>query len=268
MIKSRDLSQVNVPFIHIGQFGEPSREFHQPRGICIDQTSDHIYIVDRLTRNVQICTINGDYVREFGGCDLNNPDSITLLNGYAFISNSEPSFILKYSLRDYSLDSKTDNVEHPFGISSNGNEVFVCETDSNRISVFDDHLSKQRILDSVRLSWCWTIQVVDDIIHALEVCQNCILKIHSISGHLIGKVVINQDGLSFHHAYYFSIDECSNYYITDYCNYIKILNPTGALIKSIDTSTLNCFLPRGIAITKNNLIVVVFRSGFYSLLVF
>ena len=268
MINCRDLSDVLVPFVHIGQFGAPSKEFHQPRGICVDHTCDNIYIVDRSTKDVQICTINGDHVREFGGDYLNNPDSISLIDGFAFISNSEPSFILKYNLRDDSLVSKTNDVVHPFGIACNEHEVFVCETDSNRISVFNIYLTKQRILDSVQLSWCWSIQVVKDIIHALEVYKNRILRIHSVSGHLIEKVVINQDGISFHHAYYFSMDEYSNYYITDYSNYIKILNPTGELIKLIDTSTLNCFLPRGIAISKNNLIVVVFRTGFYSLLVF
>ena len=268
MKNSRDLSLVHLPFVHIGQFGEPSREFHQPRGICIDKTCDNIYIVDRLSRKVQICTINGDHVREFGGCYLNNPDSIALLGDFAFISNSEPCFVLKYSLRDYSFVSKTDCIEHPFGIACNDHEVFVCETDSNRISVFNVNLSKQRILDSVLLTWCWSIQVVNDTIHALEVYKNCILKIHAVSGHLIEKVVINQDGISFNHAYYFSIDSCSNYYITDFSNSIKILNPIGELIKFVDTSDLKCFLPRGIAISKNNLIVVVFRSGFYSLLVF
>ncbi|KAI6647768.1 NHL repeat containing protein [Oopsacas minuta] len=268
ILSSRNYKEITAPYIQLGQFGPTSKVFQKPRGLCIDPSSQLVYIVDRLTGNVQICNLNGDYIGQFGEHGLTNADSITIIGTFAFITNFDPSRIYKFSLTDFSLISETDNVVHPFGITSSDDELFVSETDCNRISVFNPSLSKKRQLDNVRLSWCWSIQIFENILFALEVFENCIVKITIDFGLLIGRIYINQDGLSFSHAYYFCMDNSSNFFITDYSNHIKILSPSGKPLSIIDTKEFDCFLPRGIAVDKNNSIVVVFRSGAYSMLVF
>eukprot|EP00800_Vazella_pourtalesii_P023707 TRINITY_DN974_c0_g1_i19.p1 TRINITY_DN974_c0_g1~~TRINITY_DN974_c0_g1_i19.p1 ORF type:complete len:282 (+),score=-12.72 TRINITY_DN974_c0_g1_i19:30-848(+) len=267
-IKSRNFSEICEPIIKIGNFGLTSKEFYRPRGICIDPSSELLYVIDTLSGNVHVCSLNGDYIQQFGDDCLHNADSITIMGRFAYITNYNPSRIFKFRLMDYLLISHTEDVIHPFGISSIDDEIFVCETDSNRISVFDTMLSKKRQLDKVRLSWCWSIEVLRDILYALEVFQNCIVRIDKDSGALLDRVIINKDGLSLSHAYYFCMDHNSNFFITDYSNHIKILNSSGELLKTIRTEIFDSFLPRGIAVDKNNLIVVVFRSGAYSLLIF
>ena len=266
--KLRNFGEIYEPIIKIGHFGPSSKEFYRPRGICIDPYTELLYIVDTLSGNVHICSLNGDYIQQFGEDSLNNADSITIMGKFAYVTNSNPSRISKFCLMDYSLISQTEDVVHPFGISSIDGELFVCETDCNRISVFDTMLLKKRQLDKVRLSWCWSIQVLGNILYALEVFQNCIVRIDKYSGALLDRVIINKDGFSFSHAYYFCMDQNSNFFITDYSNQIKILNSSGELLNIIRTDNFDSFLPRGIAVDKNNLIAVVFRSGAYSLLIF
>ena len=266
--KLRNFEELCEPIIKVGHFGPTCKEFSRPRGICIDPSSELLYIVDNLSGNVHICSLNGDYVQQFGEDSLHNADSITIMGKFAYITNYNPSQIFKFCLMDYSFISQTEDVVHPFGISSGDGELFVSETDSNRISVFDTMLSKKRQLDKVRLSWCWSIQVLGNIVYALEVFQNRIVRINKDSGVLLDHIIINKDGLSFSHAYYFCMDHNSNFFITDYSNKIKILNSSGEVLNIVRTGNFDSFLPRGIAVDKNNLIVVVFRSGAYSLLIF
>ena len=263
----RDYRAINIPLAQIGHFCPPINQFNQPRGMCIDNSSDRVYIIDKLTNKIIICSIKGDYIDQYGNEELTNPESITLCDSFVFITNSDPTRICKYDISNFSLVSLFENLSHTFGIASENSEIYVSQIILGIIAVFNVNFDKIRELGNNLLTWCWSIQVSRRILFALEVYKNKIIKLDSQSGELLGIISINQDGINLYQAFYFTLDNNFNIFISDNCNIVKILDPIGNLLKAIDTNTFHCSLPRGLAVNKEEYIFISFRSGSYSLII-
>ena len=80
-----------------GSWGEGEGKFKYPRGVAVSPDDQHLYVSDRNNR-VQVFTLEGRYVREFG----------------------------------------TGQLKHPYGLTvTSDGSVLVADRDNNRVAVFD-----------------------------------------------------------------------------------------------------------------------------------
>lgn len=63
------------PFKIVGKTGIGEGEYNWPRGVAIDD-SDTIYVADRNNKRIQVLSIEGSYLREFGSSVLSSPHSL------------------------------------------------------------------------------------------------------------------------------------------------------------------------------------------------
>ena len=248
----------NIP----GQFESDTHPIRGPMDIFLDDDKGLLYIVNRdiLCRAIQVWTKNGEFVRQFGENELLDPHCITVCGSSIFVTDCSNSQVCKFN--NYQLVCTNDNFQQPVGISSENDEIFVVEPDYKLISVLDMNLNKKRDFGRDIIKQCHTIKVLKGIVYALELKNNLISTMDSLKGNLLGIVSTNKYSPSIRSSLCFCIDTKGNFLIADYyLHLIKVLSPEGTLLSLIEVGDLDCLLPRGIAISSDNLIFVACKAG-------
>ncbi|KAI6657965.1 E3 ubiquitin-protein ligase TRIM71-like [Oopsacas minuta] len=235
-----------------------------PNGICIHEKTNRVFICDN--NKVQVWTIEGKYLSEFGTKDMKNPYGIVIQNDYLFITDIGKSCIFKFSLANYYAitNSKLTSPGYthiPDHITASSNEIFVA-TNKPNISVFNSDLKFVRALETEGMSFTTGILIHNNVLFILELERDLIHLLNSQSGVKISQIVTNKYSIPFTHANNFCMDKNCDLFITDLkSNLIKKVDIEGSFLKTFDTAAWECFEPNAIAITDNNKIVVTFRSG-------
>ena len=259
---SNDYSKARVCRNTPEQFESHTHPIRGPMDIFLDEDNGLLYIVNRdiLCRAVQVWTRSGEYIRQFGVEELFDPHCITACNGSIFVTDCSNSQVYKFT--DYQLACTNGNFQQPAGISSEKRELFVVEPDSQLISVLDMDLRKKRDFGRDIIHQCHSIKVLMGVVYALELKYNLISLIDSIKGTLMTIVSTNKFSLSIRSSFCFCIDSKGNFLIADYyLHLIKVLSPDGVLLSLIEAGDLDCLLPRGIAISSDNIIFVACKAG-------
>ena len=269
----RNYTQLSKPVKAFGTVGKGKEKFANPKSLVIDH--QRIFIADYNISNsrIQVWSMEGDYLCEFGRGILNGPWGIVLCDHSIYISDHTGHFLSKWCLNTFTFIKKSNTgkgpapgqLAIPTGLDIDGEELFVVELRNKRISVFDLNLEFKRIManNAIDLSYC--LRVRNNTIYIVE--RTGVIKLFSKTDQLlwtIPKLPVFSNAINN-----FNFDSQLNFLITDCINnFLFILSPEGNLIHSFSFAEFKLKNPYGIDITKDGKIVICFLSGSNSVAIF
>ena len=268
----RNYTQLSKPVKVFGTFGKGKGEFTNPRGVVIDNNNQRIFIGDINKSCIQVWSVEGDYLSEFGREVLNTPWEIVMCDDFIYISDYT-RHLSKWCLdtftfvkkSDASKGSKLGQLDGPYGIDIDKEELFVVEHDNKRISVFDLNLKFHRIMANNAIDDSYCLRVRNNTIYIVEMTG--VIKLFSKTNQLlktIPKLPVFSDCI-----YHFNFDIHNNFLISDRDkSTLFILSPEGDLIHSICFTEFDLELPFGVDMGNNGCVVVSFRSGSKAIAIF
>ena len=269
----RNYTQLSKPVKVFGTFGKGKGEFTSPRGVVIDHDNQRIFIADMSNSRIQVWSMEGDYLSEFGRDILQSPWGIVIFDNSIYISDCGGQFLSKWCYNEFTLvnkpktskGSKPGQLNCPSGLDIDEEEIFVVENVNNRISVFDFNLKFKRImaLNAIVNSFC--LRVRNNTIYIVE--RTGVIKLFSKTDQLLKTIpklpVFSND------IYHFNFDSQLNFLITDFSNNsLFILSPEGDLIHSISLTEFHLKNPLGIDINRDGCIVLSFQKGSKAIAIF
>ena len=239
------------------------KQLKHPFGLCIDNSTNLVYIADRDDKRIKVWTLDGDYVSAFGEEVLKCPERITLTNKALFVTDGTQDCVFKFQLSNFELLARSDfETLCTYAICSRTDEVFVVN-DKNNILILNTDL---KVLKSFTASIerCFDIKIKNSILFALEVSENEIKLLESNTGNLIRTVTTNKDGFRFQNACHFCFDQNGNFLITNWStNQFKIIAEDGTPLRLFNTSDWELVEPQGIEVSNSNKIVLAFGCGVF-----
>ena len=268
----RDYTQVSKPLMAFSTFGKGKGEFTDPRGVVVDNDNQRLFIVDWRNHRIQVWSIGGDYLFEFGEGILQSPRDIALCDNFIYISDNSGHFLSKWCLNAHTLVKKSGNsqgpkpgqLDWPSVLDIDEQEVFVMELHNKRISVFDLDLNFKRIMANNQIVSSYCLRVRNNKIYIVE--DNGIIKLFSKTDQLL-KTIPNLPSFSVI-IYHFYLDSQLNILIPGSGTSLFILSPEGDLIHSINYTKFGLKEAKGIDVSKDGRIVISFEKGTNAIAIF
>ena len=250
-------------------------EIKLPMQIAVDSTTQNIFVTDDLANTIHVFTEEGKHLYTIPTAA--SPTGIALTEEYIFVSADGQLVKIRKSNNKSVKSVKTENRVWGMDIDAN-TDIYGCEINNKSVIVFDNNL---KFLKRIKLQ---TYQTKSNTrTNSLKLCKDRMyvmfggptpppfhLQIFSLEGELI-KCLIPESEILW--SYFFSIDRLGNIIVSDWWgNRIKIFNKEGESIHTITSDMLPgdmelCF-PRGIAINRNNRIIVAQKNKECCLLAF
>ena len=249
-------------------------EIKLPRQIAVDSTTQNIFVTDNNANTIQVFTEEGKHLYTIP--TAGSPTGIALTEEYIFVSAYGQLVKIRKSNNKSVKSVKTENGVWGMDIDANTN-IYGCEFLNKSVIVFDNNL---KFLKRIKLQ---TSQITSDTeTNSLKLCKDRMyvmfgrspppfhLQIFSLEGELV-KCLIPESEIVL--SFFFSIDSLGNIIVADWGrSRIKIFNKEGESIHTITSDMLPgdmelCF-PYGIAINRNNRIIVAQRNKECCLLAF
>ena len=239
------------PIKSIGKFGKGRVELTNPRGVTIDGNGN-VFIADSANRRIQLVSLKGQFIKEFGEGELSNPHSIALYNDWLFVTDSDLNKVLKYKAQNYKLECKSElDLYCPLGITVDNNEVFVADCYNHRIVVLSLDLKFIRDLGNNKLGNPREVKVKNNKVFVADNSKHHNIHVFSKLGDLLNSIINLIDGINL---IFLCFDKFNNILISDWSGkIIQIYTLEGLLIHSIECN----YNPTGIAVTLDNIIVCV-----------
>ena len=236
------------PIKSIGKYREGRIELHEPRGVAIDGKGN-IFIADLGNSIIQLISLEGQFIREFGNEELKWPHAIALYNDWLFVTDFKLNKVLKYKTQNYKLECKSElEFDCPLGITVDNNEVFVADCYNNRIVVLSLDLKFIRELGNEKLVKPRDVKVNNNKVFVADNSKHHNVHVFSKLGDLLNSIINLRVGTSF---MFLCLDKFNNILISDNSGkIIQIYTLDGLLIHSIECH----YYPTGIAVTQNKII--------------
>ena len=263
----RNYTQLSKPVKVFGTFGKGKGEFTNPRGVVIDNENQRIFIADCYNSHIQVWSMEGEYLSEFGG-NLRSPWEILLRDNFIYISDINGHTLSKWCLNTFTFVKESNvhkgpepgQLNRPAGLDIDKEDLFVVEHGNKRISVFDLNLRFKRIMaeDSITNSYC--LRVRSSIVYIVE--ETGVIKLFSTLGQLLNTIPKLPQ---FHKTvFHFNFDLQSNFLITiPFQNSLFILSPEGNIIHSVDFNELKSIIntPFSISAFQDGRLLICFQDG-------
>ena len=248
--------------------GTEHGEIQDPMQIAIDNKTHNIFVADFSANRIQVFSEEGSHLYKIPSAEA--PIGIALTEEYIFVSSSNTLSKIKRSNNKSVKSVKTEKSVCGIDIDKNIN-IYGCEDENKSVIVYQNNL---KFLKRINLN---TSQIKPNTqTHSIKLYKDNMyimfggdsppfnLQIFSLEGELVRCLIPESEiGLS----YFFSIDQLGNLIVADWGrNQIKIFSNRGELIHTINNEEFN--FPTGIAINKNNRIIVAQRNKECSLLTF
>ena len=239
------------PIRSIGKRGKGRVELHDPCGIAIDGKGN-IFIADTLNSRIQLVSLEGQFVREFGKGELVTPLSIALYNDWLFVPDLNLNKVLKYETQNYKLECRSElDLKCPLGITVDNDEVFVADRNNNRIVVLSLDLKFIRELGIGELVKPTDVRVIKNKVYVADNGKHHNVHVFYRLGNFLNSIISLRGGTG---AIFLCFNKFNNILISD-CSgkIIQIYTLEGLLIHSIECD----YTPGGIAVTQDNIIICV-----------
>ena len=269
-----DYSFKKEPVLAVGKRGRNDNELYYASGLALDEVNQLIYIADRRNSRIQVVSFEGKFLRRFGQDILKLPDAISVTEDNVFVTDSNLHALLQFRKKDCKLVRRTGTegsgegqLDRPRGLCSDYNgDVYVAESDNNRVSVFSKQLQFMKCLGTQQLKSPQDVKVTPNSVVILDWSPNCI-HLYSRSGDLLSSCVTQgKDGMVYY-PWFFCLDTAGNILITDFNRHdVKILSPSGHLIHKIGKrghGRGEFDYPRGICVSElGTIFVISWNSNF------
>ncbi|KAI6652237.1 Subtilisin-like protease 6 [Oopsacas minuta] len=264
MIKSqRNYPIYPNPLIATVSEGITYGHLRKPIGVCVESTSQDIYITDIYTREVKVFSKSADYRFKFhllaDRTEVAFPYKLAISDGFVFVSDYDRSIVGVFSLNgDFVTYFNGGLYKMQFAkgiaIDSDG-DLYICDSGNNRVFVFChsppyyfQYLHHELLQPKDISIFNNKIYVIDfDIVN---------LKIFTFSGEL-STILLESNPFS---SIFFTIDLSGYFIFSDQgCDRLLVFSPDGIYIQSIGTKGMNgpgeFNIPRGITVDGSNRII-------------
>ena len=256
--------------------GTGSDEITNPEQLAIDDKTQNIFVTDYDAKRIQVFDGEGNHLYQISTPPL--PAGITLSDEYIFVSTHDKLVKIEKSNNQSIKSVETEN--RVWGIDTNTNtDIYGCELHNQSIVVFDKNLKflkriKLRTTQVTSSTHTRSIKLYEDKMYVMfDYCSSSLpfpLQIFNLEGELV-KCLIKENEIR--HSDFFTIDRLGNIIVTDwYMDQIKIFSKEGDVLHTITSAMLpgdqefDC--PRGVAIDKQNRIIVAHKNKKCNLLAF
>ena len=256
--------------------GTVSGEIIRPQQLEIDDKTQNIFVTDFHANRIQVFDGEGNHLYHVSTPP--EPTGITLSDEYIFVTTRDKLVKIEKSNNQSIKSVKTEN--KVWGIDTNTNtDIYGCEVHKQSIVVFDKDLKflkriKLRATQVTSYTYTRSIKLYEDKMYVmfsdLYSSLPFPLQIFNLEGELV-KCLIKENEII--QSAFFSIDRLGNIFVTDWReNQIKIFSKEGDVLHTITSAMLpgdqefDC--PRGVAIDKQNRIIVAHKNKKCNLLAF
>ena len=271
-----DYSLKREPVLTVGKLGGGANELFAA-GIAFDESTELMYIADYWNSRVQIVSLKGEFVTQFGNDKLRCPWGITVNKESIFVTDVRHDAILQFLKKDFNLINRTAtegnkegelNCPHGLCIDTNG-DVLVADCDNNRVAVFSKHLKFKSCIGIGQLCHPTDVKLSADRVVVLDRSPKCV-HFFSREGHPLSSCVSKGTGdIMVANPNFFCVDSAGNIIISDRdSNAIKIYTESGQLILTLGregNGRGEFIVPYGVCISKLGIICVVSENSSYSL---
>ena len=255
--------------------GTGSGRITDPMQVAIDDKTQNIFVTDYAANRIQVFDGEGNHIYQIP--TPSDPIGIALSDEHIFVSTSD-NLVKIEKLNNKSIKSvKTAN--RVWGIDTNTNtDIYGCELINKSIVVFDKNLEflkriELRTTQVKSATYTNSIKLFEDKMYVMfggYPSPPFHLQIFNLEGKLV-KCLIEENEIS--PSDFCSIDKLGNIIVADWNgNQIKIFSKEGEVLHSITSEMLpgdqkfDC--PTGVAIDKQNRIIVAHRNKKCNLLAF
>ena len=256
--------------------GTVSGEITYPSQLTIDDKTQNIFVTDHDAKRIQVFDGEGNHLYQISTPPY--PVGITLSDEYIFVSTRDKLVKIEKSNNQSIKSVETEN--RVWGIDTSTNtDIYGCEVNNQSIVVFDKDL---KFLKRIKLGTTqvtsktntYCIKLYEDKMYVmfgdLYSTLPFRLQIFNLEGELV-KCLIT--GHEICYSSFFSIDRLGNIIVTDsWGNQIKIFSKEGDVLHTITSAMLpgdqKFSLPQGVAIDKQNRIIVAHGNKECNLLAF
>ena len=271
-----DYSLKREPVLTAGKFGSGSKEL-KAAGLAIDEANKLIYIADCSNKRVQIVSFEGDFIKGFGLDKLNRPYGIALTNEHIYVTDIALHALFQFHKKSFQLVNRTGTKGHTNGqlncpnglcIGYSG-EVFVADSDNNRVCVFSKELQFLSNLSVGQLKYPQDIKLTPDcLVAVLDWSTKCV-HFFSRNGHLLSSCVSQgeEPDCLVYRPSFFCIDTAGNLIISNLGRHsIKIVAGNNQLLHTVGRkghAKGELDSPFGISVSHSGTIFVVsYNSNF------
>ena len=256
--------------------GTGSGEIADPRQLTIDDKTQNIFVTDYAAERIQVFDGEGNHLYQISTPPF--PAGITLSDEYIFVATHDKLVKIEKSNNQSIKSVETEN--RVWGIDTNTNtDIYGCEVNNQSIVVFDKDLKflkriKLRTTQATSNTHTRSIKLYEDEMYVMFSDWSSSLpfplQIFNLEGELV-KCLMKENEIS--NSHFFSIDRLGNIIVTDYrSNQIKIFSKEGDVLHTITSAMLpgdqEFSLPQGVAIDKQNRIIVAHDNKKCNLLAF
>ena len=256
--------------------GTVSGEITNPKQLAIDDKTQNIFVNDFATESIQIFDGEGNHLYQISTPPY--PAGITLSDEYIFVSTDDKLLKIEKSNNRSIKFVKTEN--RVWGIDTDTNtDIYGCEVSNQSIVVFDKNLKflkriKLRTTQVTSGTYTNCIKLYEDKMYVMFADWSSSLpfplQIFNLEGELV-KCLIKENEVSY--SCFFSIDRLGNIIVTDWReNEVKIFSKEGDVLHTVTSAMLpgdqEFSYPQGVAIDKQNRIIVAHKNKKCNLLAF
>ena len=256
--------------------GTVSGEITEPRQLAIDDKTQNIFVTDFDAERIQVFDGEGNHLYQIS--TPRYPAGITLSDDYIIVATDDKLVKIEKSNNQSIKSVETEN--RVWGIDTNTNtDIYGCEVSKQSIVVFDEDLKflkriKLRTTQVTSDTHTYSIKLYEDKMYVMfDDWPSSLpfpLQIFNLKGELVKCLT---KGNEIRRSDFFSIDRLGNIILTDcWENQIKIFSKEGDVLHTITSAMLpggqefSC--PRGVAIDKQNKIIVAHCNNKCNLLAF
>ena len=180
------------PILTAGKFGRGDNEL-DAKGITFDDTNELMYIADSWNRRVQMVSLKGEIVAQFGNDSLLNPCGIAVTDEYIFVTDTGYHALFQFRKKDFeflnrvgNLGDKEGQLNTPSGlcIDTNG-DVLIADNGNNRVCIFSKQLKFESCIGIGQLNSPTDVKLSDNRVVVLDWNTKCV-HFFSRDGHLPG----------------------------------------------------------------------------------
>ena len=282
--KITEVTRVNYdafqPVVSVAKKGKSPGELQCPEGVAVEERSGNIFVAEFYNSRVSVFSQTGEYIKSFGTNLIINPWGIAIQNDNLYVSDGNNHKVFYFKLPDMKLIQQvgkkgSGNLEFKYPsqlfISQVG-DVFVCDTDNNRIQVLNTKLEFKIIFKHDSMTRPTDIKLTEELMYVLSCVDNPCLHVFTLKGDKIRSILSRGEYLQLTRPLFFCIDMNASIVVSDYDDHsIKIFTPEGEFLHQIGQQgeEKGMFInPRGIFFTQEGRLISVSGNKYFGLQIF
>ena len=235
------------PSMQFGKKGDKPGEMNGPLGITVHKNYK-IYVADCHNGQIQVFTIRGKFLHQFGKGLFIRPHSVVLANHFIFVSDYELNTVFKFEKTHFKMVTRTDagQLDQPNGMSTDGGDIYVADSQHDRVVVYNTDLKLLREIGNGQLKKPCDVKIRDEKIYIVDNGKPHNVHIYLKSGDPL-KSMITLEGETFWN--FLTFDMLGNLIISDNTTqHFYIYTKKGELVYD----KLFDYRPTGVAINSND----------------